>query len=260
MLPFSGRTLVARMSERRGRRGAPFCAVTPGLIPANRNIRSRSKAYFRAVAGWAARRRHRPDFGGRRQGFSWPVDAGTPGCRADPLRCGYAQEFAAARAGPRSADSVASRIPIPDDLGSLGASLGVSLGASLGVPQCEASDGRAGVRHSPVHRRRGARVELCVVLLVVFAAAEADRGQTLQQRNMPPLRVVLFGRRLAAAGANLVLRRHRQFVDPRHARAALRHPFRLWRDESPRFMRLRCGGRRLDEQGRLGRQRADSDL
>ena len=96
-------------------------------------------------------------------------------------------------------------------------------------------------------------------LVLLLAAAQPDRGQALQQRRPPLLRMVLLGK-LAAPGANLVLRRNRQLVDARHARSARRHAFRLRRNESLRLMRLRSARRRIDEQRRLWAERTDGHL
>src|SRR5262249_56303460 len=81
-------------------------------------------------------------------------------------------------------------------------------------------------------------------LVVVIAPAETDGREPLQERRAALLWMLLL--EFAAAGANLFLRRHRQFVDPRHAHAARRHPLRLRRGEgvrlTPRLRRRRRRG------------------
>ena len=68
-------------------------------------------------------------------------------------------------------------------------------------------------------------------------------------------------RLLHLAGADLVLRRERQFLDPRHARRATGGRSGLRRDERLGRRRLRAGSaRRLDEQRRLLRDRADGQF
>ena len=85
------------------------------------------------------------------------------------------------------------------------------------------------------------------------AAAEANRGQPLQQAHALLLRG-LAGRGLAAHDTQLILGRNRQLVDSRHPLPAIRRPLGVRRDEGGRRRRLvgRFGlGRRLEEQRRL---------
>ena len=105
-------------------------------------------------------------------------------------------------------------------------------------------------------RRRAARARRYFLLLV--AAAETDGRQALQERHPPFLGMLL--RQLAAAGAKLVLRGHRQLVDPRHAHPARRHAFRLRRNERLRLVRLRSARRRIHKQGRLQAERSDGHI
>ena len=70
---------------------------------------------------------------------------------------------------------------------------------------------------------------------------------------------MLLRRELAAPGANLVLRRDRQLIDPRHAQGALRQAFRLRRNKRFRLVRL-LACRRIDKQRRLGTERTDGDV
>ena len=99
--------------------------------------------------------------------------------------------------------------------------------------------GRQGRCRPLRHRRRG-------LLILLLAAAKAHGGQPLQQRRPPLLR--MFPGELAAAGANLVLRRHRQFVDTRHAHVARWHPLGLRRNECLRLLRFRSAADgRIDE-------------
>ena len=67
---------------------------------------------------------------------------------------------------------------------------------------------------------------------------EADRGQPLQQAHAPLFRMLRPARRLAVLDAQLILCRQRQFVDPRHARPAIRSALRRGRDEGARRRRL----------------------
>jgi len=57
--------------------------------------------------------------------------------------------------------------------------------------------------------------------LAVVATAEPDLGQPLQQRHPLLFRAGIGG---SPAGAKLVLRRHRQFIDPAPRRARARAP------------------------------------
>ncbi len=119
--------------------------------------------------------------------------------------------------------------------------------ARLGGP----SAGQRAARSAAGADRRGPRARRCFMLFLL-AAAEADRGQALQQRPRPVLRMAIL-RQFAAPGADLVLRRHRQLIDPRHARRPHRQPLRLRRNERRRlqffrFVRLRLARGRIDEQ------------
>ena len=94
--------------------------------------------------------------------------------------------------------------------------------------------------------RLGRRRERFVLLLLV-AATQTHRSEPLQKRHALLLRVLLVGD-LAALGANFILRRHRQFIDSRHAQSTRRDPFRLRRNEVIRLFglwRILC---RIDEQ------------
>ncbi|MGC2122941.1 MAG: hypothetical protein WA652_08810, partial [Xanthobacteraceae bacterium] len=55
------------------------------------------------------------------------------------------------------------------------------------------------------------------ILLILLAPPETDRSQSLQQRHTPLLWMVV-GPHFAAPGAYFILRRHRKFIEPRHAR------------------------------------------
>src|SRR5262245_59361768 len=104
-----------------------------------------------------------------------------------------------------------------------------------------------------LHGARRDRLALARLLFGLLAT-ETDRREALQQRHARLLQRILewFA---ALARAQLILRRHRQLVDPRHPGTAL-WPFRMRRDEVlGRRWRLRdrllCGG--FNEQGRLWR-------
>ena len=171
--------------------------------------------------------------------LSWPGGAGTPGFRADRHPQAYAQAAPAGRgyrapAGP--ARAAAWRIPTPDRHPD-----GLALGQ------------RRQLR--PLGLRAAAAGALAVI-----AAAKPDRRQPLQQRHALLLRTG-FARPRPALGADLVLRRHRQFVDPRHARAR-GGALRLRRNEGLRASSCgaRLGHHRLDEQRRLRRDRPDRHI
>ena len=81
--------------------------------------------------------------------------------------------------------------------------------------------GRAGAgRGGRSHLRHGRRpsAAACGGCASLLTTAEADRGEPLHQRHALLLRMVI--RQLAALRPDFVLRRHRQFVDARHARRA----------------------------------------
>ena len=100
---------------------------------------------------------------------------------------------------------------------------------------------------------------LLLWLLHALAPAETDRSEPLQQRQPPFFRALI--RQFTALGAQFVLRRDRQFLDPRHARRAHRL-FRRRRDEGLRgLLRCRLSYRRFEEQRGLGRSdRTDGDI
>src|SRR5438445_7732999 len=94
------------------------------------------------------------------------------------------------------------------------------------------------------------------------AAAEADIGEPLQERELGLLRVLFLG--LAAGLPDFGLRRHREILEFRHPRRAGRRTFGRLRDEGlgcRRLFRLDAGGFvMIREQGRLLRDRADRDV
>src|SRR5437764_1185409 len=93
------------------------------------------------------------------------------------------------------------------------------------------------------------------------AAAEADIGEPLQQRQLGLLRVLLLG--LAAGLPDFGLRRHREILEFRHPRRAGRRTFGRLRDEGfggRRLLGLDAGLVMIREQGRLLRDRADGDV
>ena len=91
-------------------------------------------------------------------------------------------------------------------------------------------------------------------------AAKADLGQALEQTHARLFRC--RGGRLAA-GAQSALRRKRQLLDPRHARAARGRTFGGRRDESAR-RRLESSAETLvdllDHGAGFDRQRTDGDV
>ena len=94
------------------------------------------------------------------------------------------------------------------------------------------------------------------------AAAEADIGEPLQQRQLGLLRMLFLG--LAAGLPDFGLRRHREILEFRHPRRADRRTFGRLRDEGFRCRRLLgldAGGLvMIREQRRLLRDRADRDV
>jgi hypothetical protein len=113
-------------------------------------------------------------------------------------------------------------------------------------------------------RRRSGHLRLAMGRsLVILAAAEADGGETLQQRGALLVRVMLLGHAALRLLGILLLCVHRQFVDARHARLAV-GALGCRRDERQRrlLMDLRSLMLRLVEEhrGRTRRQRADGDV
>ncbi len=97
-------------------------------------------------------------------------------------------------------------------------------------------------------------------LAVFVAAAKADIGKPLQQRQPALLRMVVLD--LAAGLPDFGLRRHRQLLELRHPRRAGRRPFgRLWNE---RLRRRLFGRRRSDimirKQRGLLRDRTHRDI
>ena len=94
------------------------------------------------------------------------------------------------------------------------------------------------------------------------AAAEADIGEPLQQRQPGLLRMLFLG--LAAGLPDFGLRRHRKILEFRHPRRAGRRTFGRLRDEGfgrRRLLGLDSGGLlMIREQRRLLRDRADRDV
>src|SRR5689334_8424546 len=66
-------------------------------------------------------------------------------------------------------------------------------------------------------------------LAVFVTATEADIGEALQQRSALLRRMLVGG--FTAGLPDLVLGRHRKFIELRHARRTHRHPLRLLRNE-----------------------------
>lgn len=103
-------------------------------------------------------------------------------------------------------------------------------------------------RRQDVQRRPGVVLLDLLALLLVVTPAETDRRQTLQQRQAALLG--MLGGVLSALLADLVLRRDRQLVDPRHS-SGPRDPLgRRWNKGGRRFLVLhnRFAGIRLREQ------------
>ena len=191
-----------------------------------------------------------------RERLSSPAGGGTPEYQAGLPRCGYAQA-SAVRADPVLAAPDAWHIRIPASrsrgLAHLGAGTGRPSGRSVGTCGMGGTGGMAGIgatafggvgaaSSSSSRRPRPTAASRCKSDVRRFSGCSSGS--------------------LAAPGANLVLRRHRQFVDSRHAHAARRHPFRLRRNKVFRLRRLRRGGlhRRIDEQRGLRPERPDGHL
>src|SRR5439155_17817221 len=118
-----------------------------------------------------------------------------------------------------------------------------------------------GQRRQRRHRRPGgAGRDRRLALLV--AAAQADIGEALQQRELGLLRVLFLG--VAAGLPDFGLRRHREILELGHPRRAGRRTFGRLRNEgfgSRRLLGLGAGGlAMIREQGRLLRDRADRDV
>ena len=86
------------------------------------------------------------------------------------------------------------------------------------------------------------------------AAAEADRGRARCNSDMRRFSGWLVLAQLAAPRADFVLRRDRQFVEPRHPRRTRRRPLRLRRDER---RRLRSPGSRPPARAAAGSMNSD---
>ena len=115
--------------------------------------------------------------------------------------------------------------------------------AGRAVPAAAAGAGRGGGRAA---RRRGAAQAACALRRGGACgswASSSRRPRPTEARRCssahpPLLRMLRSPASLAALGAQLVLCRHRQFVDARHARPATGRPLRRGRDEGARRRRL----------------------
>ena len=124
------------------------------------------------------------------------------------------------------------------------------------IVRCGFAPAAAAWRH---RRTRGAGRDRRFLLFV--APAEADIGQTLQQRHSGLLRMLFFA--LAPGLPDFILRRHRQILEVWHPRRARRRAFRRLRNKAfgrQRLTGLDFRGVLIREQRRLLRDRADRDI
>ena len=177
--------------------------------------------------------------------FRSPAGAGRPGYQDGrrPVAPGQQAPGGHGRPGP-----AAPGVSAYSDTGSFAAICWATLRCRLALGQRRHHRGTGGAGRD---RRLG----------LLVAAAEADIGQPLQQRQPGLLRMLVLG--VAAGLADLGLGRHRQILELRHPRRAGRRTLRRLRNEGlgrRRLGSLDLGDVVIREQRRLLRDRADGDV
>ena len=259
LLPRSGRSLGGKCAQYRLRvQGCRKCSSAAGLPAPDRRAavapcRNATKAlrfgHFVTIvrtpgSSLGGRPGHMCRSGTAQYRVSAPAGAGRPGFRVDPAHPVLCTGGACRPCWSRPCG--AGRLAYSD----------TGLGSRFGRTRHHRT-ARAGAPFAAQAAPSAAPAQV-LFLLGLLAPAKADRGEPLQQRLAPP-RMLLLGQ-LAAPGANLILRRHRQLVEPRHAGRARCRPLRLRRNELAGFERFFAARRRLQKQRRIERERTDIDL